>query len=48
MTHSTVKDHNWWVEKFSQAGYGVCQFKNGKVSLQVVDEHIRAFLTKEY
>jgi hypothetical protein len=47
ITHINVKDGNWWINKFIEAGYGAAVFKNGKQAIQFDDNHIRAFLTKD-
>lgn len=47
MTHITVKDFNWWIDRFVEAGYGAATLKNGKPAIQLDDNHIRAFLTKD-
>jgi ubiquinone/menaquinone biosynthesis C-methylase UbiE len=47
LTHITVKNADWWIDKFIEAGYGVAQTASGKPALQFDDNHIRAFLTKD-
>jgi ubiquinone/menaquinone biosynthesis C-methylase UbiE len=47
MTHITVKDYNWWIKQFMEAGYGVAALSGGKQAIQLDDNHIRAFLTKD-
>lgn len=47
ITHITVKDPNWWVEKFMEAGYGAAAMANGNQAVIIDDNHIRAFLTKD-
>lgn len=47
LTHITVRDADWWIDKFKKAGYGVAALASGKPAIQLDDNHIRAFLTKE-
>jgi len=47
LTHITIKDADWWIDKFKEAGYGVAALASGKPAIQLDDDHIRAFLTKD-
>ena len=48
ISHITIKDIDWWIQKMHEAGFGAALFKDGTRALQFDDHHIRAFLTKEY
>lgn len=47
ITHINLKDPDWWIKQFMDAGYGAAAMANGKQAIIIDDNHVRAFLTKD-